>query len=60
MTWIWPLTSAGAVATGCLSYRSLDSILRHRLDTEPLVERATGRGIDVAPFLAHAARVVGG
>jgi transposase len=25
-----------AVATGCLSYRSLDSILRHRLDTEPL------------------------
>jgi carboxypeptidase Taq len=31
-----------------------------RLDTEPLVERATGRGIDVAPFLAHAARVVGG
>jgi carboxypeptidase Taq len=31
-----------------------------RLDTEPLVERATGRGIDVAPFLAHAAAVVGG
>jgi carboxypeptidase Taq len=31
-----------------------------RLDTEPLVERATGRGIDVAPFLAHAATVVGG
>jgi Zn-dependent M32 family carboxypeptidase len=31
-----------------------------RLDTEPLVERATGRGIDVAPFLAHAAAVVSG
>jgi carboxypeptidase Taq len=31
-----------------------------RLDTEPLVERATGRGIDVAPFLAHARAIVGG
>ncbi len=30
-----------------------------RLDTEPLVEQATGRGIDVAPFLAHARAVVG-
>jgi carboxypeptidase Taq len=30
-----------------------------RLDTEPLVKQATGRGIDVAPFLAHAAAMVG-
>ncbi|HEX2702603.1 MAG TPA: carboxypeptidase M32, partial [Solirubrobacteraceae bacterium] len=29
-----------------------------RLDTEPLVEQATGRGIDVAPLLAHALAVV--
>jgi len=31
-----------------------------RLDTEPLVKRATGHGIDVGPLLAHAAGVVGG
>ncbi len=31
-----------------------------RLDTEPLVERATGRGIDPVPFLTHAAAVVDG
>jgi carboxypeptidase Taq len=31
-----------------------------RLDTEPLVQQATGRGIEVAPFLAHAAAAVGG
>jgi carboxypeptidase Taq len=27
-----------------------------RLDTEPLVERATGRGLDVEPFLRHVSR----
>ncbi|MGD0197474.1 MAG: carboxypeptidase M32 [Solirubrobacteraceae bacterium] len=31
-----------------------------RLDTEPLVEQATGRGIDAEPFLAHAAALVRG
>jgi carboxypeptidase Taq len=31
-----------------------------RIDTEPLVQQATGRGIEVAPFLAHAAAAVGG
>jgi carboxypeptidase Taq len=37
-----------------------ERVHRHgrRLDTVPLVEQATGRGIDVAPFLAHAAAVV--
>ena len=35
-----------------------DSVHRHgrRLDTEPLVERATGRGLDAEPFLRHVAR----
>jgi carboxypeptidase Taq len=27
-----------------------------RLDTEPLVQRVTGRGLDVAPFLRHVGR----
>jgi carboxypeptidase Taq len=30
-----------------------------RLDTEPLVERATGRGMEAAPFLRHARGLVG-
>jgi carboxypeptidase Taq len=32
-----------------------DRVHRHgrRLDTEPLLERATGRGLDVEPFLRH-------
>ena len=30
-----------------------------RLDTEPLVERATGRGMEAAPFLRHARSLVG-
>ena len=30
-----------------------------RLDTEPLVERATGRGMEAAPFLRHARGSVG-
>jgi carboxypeptidase Taq len=30
-----------------------------RLDTEPLVERATGRGMEAAPFLRHARALVG-
>ncbi|MGZ4269584.1 MAG: carboxypeptidase M32 [Solirubrobacteraceae bacterium] len=35
-----------------------DNVHRHgrRLDTEPLVIEATGRGIDVEPFLRHAVR----
>jgi carboxypeptidase Taq len=31
-----------------------------RLDTEPLVEQATGRGLDAEPFLAHAASLLEG
>jgi carboxypeptidase Taq len=36
-----------------------EHVHRHgrRLDTEPLVEQATGRGIDVEPFLRHAAEL---
>jgi carboxypeptidase Taq len=30
-----------------------------RLDTEPLVQRATGRGMEAAPFLRHARGLVG-
>jgi len=30
-----------------------------RLDTEPLVERATGRGMEAAPFLRHARSLLG-
>jgi carboxypeptidase Taq len=30
-----------------------------RLDTEPLVERVTGRGMEAAPFLRHARSLVG-
>jgi len=39
-----------------------ERVHRHgrRLDTEPLVEQATGRPITVEPFLAHAATLVGG
>lgn len=38
-----------------------ERIHRHgrRLDTEPLVEQATGRGLDVEPFLAHARTLAG-
>jgi carboxypeptidase Taq len=37
-----------------------DHVHRHgrRLDTEPLVEAATGRGIDAAPFLRHVSAYV--
>jgi carboxypeptidase Taq len=37
-----------------------EHVHRHgrRLDTEPLVEQATGRGLDVEPFLRHARALV--
>ena len=34
-------------------------VFGRRLDTEPLVERATGRGMEAAPFLRHARSLVG-
>ena len=34
-------------------------VFGRRLDTEPLVERATGRGMEAAPFLRHARGLVG-
>jgi carboxypeptidase Taq len=38
-----------------------ERVHRHgrRLDTEPLVEHATGRGMEAAPFLRHARSLVG-
>jgi carboxypeptidase Taq len=38
-----------------------DKVHRHgrRLDTEPLLERATGRGLDTEPFLRHVRRLHG-
>ena len=54
-----------ALAARATSPRSATGSSRHvhahgrRLDTEPLVERATGRGMEAAPFLRHARSLVG-